>query len=61
MEIFGSKDLEVTVKSYCQSCGNDPRINTTMGCKKVLALEDITDMVNQDHTKSSRFKIKLKM
>ncbi len=61
IEIYGSKDLEVTVKSFCQSCGNDPGINMNMGCKKVLALGDITDMVNQDHAKTGRFKIKLKI
>lgn len=61
MEIYGSKNLEVTVKYFCPSCSKDPKINTSLDCKKVFGLEDVTGMVNQDQSKGSRFKIKLKM
>jgi len=61
MEIFGSKNLEVTVKDFCPACGKDPKINPSLDCKKVFGLEDVTDMVNQDQSKPSRFKIKLKI
>ncbi len=61
MEIYGSKNLEVTVKYFCPSCSKNPKINPSLGCKKIFGLEHVTDMVNQDQSKGSRFKIKLKM
>lgn len=61
MEIYGSRNMEVIVKYFCPSCSKDPKINPPTDCKKVFGLEDVTDMVNQDQSKQSRFKIKVKM
>jgi len=62
MEIYVQGDGEVTIKYFCPSCSQDPRVNPPMACKKVFGLEDVTDMVNQeDSSKSGRFKIKLKI
>jgi hypothetical protein len=61
MEIYGSKSFEISIKYFCPTCIRDPEVNLSMGCNKVLGLEDITDMVNQDHSKANKFKIKLKI
>lgn len=61
MEIFGSRSLEISIKYFCPACIRDPKINLSLGRDKVLRLEDITLMVNQDHPKTNKFKIKLKI
>ncbi len=61
MEIYGSKDGEITVKHFCPDCLKDPKINPSTDAKKVFGLPDVTDMVNSDSTKANKFKIKLKI
>ncbi|HQG32206.1 MAG TPA: hypothetical protein PLA83_09775 [Deltaproteobacteria bacterium] len=61
MEIFGSKSFEISIKHFCPSCVRNPEVNLSMGSSKVLRLEDITLMVNKDHPRTNKFKIKLKI
>ncbi len=61
MEIYGSKDLEVLIKSYCLACSTNPDTHPAIAKENVLGLERITDMVNQDVQKTKGFKIRLKM
>jgi hypothetical protein len=61
MEIYGSKEEDITVKHFCPGCLKDPRINPSTDAKKVFGLPDVTDMVNNDTTKTNKFKIKLKI
>jgi len=42
MEIYVQGDGEVTIKYFCPSCSQDPRVNPPMACKKVFGLEDVT-------------------
>jgi len=61
MEIFGSRSLEINIKHFCPTCVCNPEINLSLGSDKVLRLEDITLMVNKDHPRTNKFKIKLKI
>jgi hypothetical protein len=61
MEIYGSRDEEISVKYFCPSCLKDPKINPSTDAKKVFGLPDVTDMVNHDSSKTNKFKIKLKI
>lgn len=61
MEIIGSRSLDISIKHFCPTCARNPEINISMGSSKMLRLEDITLMVNQDPPKTNKFKIKLKI
>jgi hypothetical protein len=61
MELYGSKEEEVTVRYFCPDCLKDPKINPSKDAKKVFGLPDVTDMVNHDSSKNKKFKIKLKI
>jgi len=61
MELYGSRDQEITIKYFCPSCMKDPKINPSTDSKKVFGLPAVTDMVNQDSSKGNKFKIKLKI
>jgi hypothetical protein len=62
MEIWHSPhDEDVTVKSFCSQCKDNPEINPYGKGEKVFGLGEVTDMVNHEQGKLSGFKFKLKM
>jgi hypothetical protein len=62
MEVWRTpQEEDVTVKSFCPQCKENPEINPHGKGEKVFGLGQVTDMVNHEQGKISGFKIKLKI
>jgi hypothetical protein len=61
IEIWRTADEEVTIKSFCRECRDNPQVNPHGRGVKVFGLGQVTDMVNQEQQKINKFKIRLKI
>lgn len=61
IEIWRTADEEVTIKSFCHECRDNPLVNPNGRGGKVFGLGQVTEMVNQEQHKMNKFKIRLKM
>jgi hypothetical protein len=61
IEIWRSADEEVTIKSFCSECRDNPQVNPHGPGGKVFGLGQVTDMVNQEQQKINKFTIRLKI
>jgi hypothetical protein len=61
IEIWRTSDEEVTIKSFCRECRENPRVNPHGRSSKVFGLGRVTDMVNQEQHKTGTFRIRLKI
>jgi hypothetical protein len=61
IEIWRTAEEEVTIKSFCSECRDNPQVNPHGRGGKVFGLGQVTDMVNQEQHKVNKFKIGLKI
>lgn len=61
IEIWRTMKEEVIIKSFCPQCRATLKVEEEGGRGRVFGLGRVTDMVNQEQQKPSRFRIKLKM
>jgi hypothetical protein len=61
IEVWRTAEEEVTIKSFCSECRDNPEVNPHGSGGKVFGLGQVTDMVNQEQNKMNTFKIRLKM
>ncbi|HVN71199.1 MAG TPA: hypothetical protein VMU10_04175 [Desulfomonilia bacterium] len=61
IEIWRTTGDEVTIKSFCPDCRDNPQVNPLGKGSKVFGLGQVTDIVNQGQHKVGKFKIKMKI
>jgi len=61
LEIWRTPDEEVSIRSFCPQCRDNPEVNPQGKGRMIFGLGEVTDMVNHEQGRGNRFKIKLKI